>query len=90
MKITIEANKKVVDYLDVTLDLNRNSHQPYMKPNSPLLYVNKESNHPPCIFRNIPISVNKRLSELASSEEIFKNSVTNYQSALDQCGYKHK
>ena len=37
LKITVEANKKVVDYLDVTLDLNTNSHKPYMKPNSPLL-----------------------------------------------------
>ena len=74
----------MVDYLDVTLDLNRNSHQPYMKPNSPLLYVNKKSNHPPCILRIIPNSVNKRLSELASSEEIFEDSVNDYQSVLDQ------
>ena len=86
----MEANKKVVEYLDVTFDHNTNSDNSYMKPNSPLLYVNSDSNHPPCILRNIPISVNKRLADLSSSEEIFRDSVKEYQSALDKCGYKHK
>ena len=76
LKITVEANKKIVNFLDVTLDLRSNSYRPYLKPNNPILYVNSQSNHPPSILRNIPISVNKRLSELSSSEEIFKESST--------------
>ena len=90
LNLTIEANKKVVNYLDVTLDLNRNCHSPYLKPNNTLLYVNKQSNHPPSILKNIPISVNKRLSELSSSAEIFRDSVRPYQEALDKSGYNHK
>ena len=32
MKLTIEANKKCVDYLDVTLDLRSGTFQPFTKP----------------------------------------------------------
>ena len=46
LKITIEANKKIVDFLDVELNLNNNSYRPFLKPNSALLYVNSSSNHP--------------------------------------------
>ena len=41
------VNKKIVDFLDVTLDLNDSTYRPYTKPNASLLYVNKESNQPP-------------------------------------------
>ena len=37
LKITVEANLKVVDFLDVTLDLNTNSYKPFMKSNNTLL-----------------------------------------------------
>ena len=90
LKISIEANKKIVNFLDVTLDLNHDCFKPYVKPNSPIIYVNNKSNHPPCILKNIPLSVNKRLAELSSTEEIFNNSVKEYQTALDKCGYSHK
>ena len=71
LKITIEANKRIVDFSDVNLDLSRNIFMPYLKPNNKLLYVNKQSNHPPLILKNIPLSVNRRLSELSCSQEIF-------------------
>ena len=32
LRVTIEANKKVVDFLDVTLDLNTGKYKPYSKP----------------------------------------------------------
>ena len=32
LKITIEADKKVVNFLDVTLDLNAGKFKPYTKP----------------------------------------------------------
>ena len=51
LRITIEANRKVVNFLDVTLDLNTGKHIPYnipyMKPNNVLQYVNIKSNHSP-------------------------------------------
>ena len=67
LKITLEANKKVVNFLDITLDLTRNIYKPYLKPNNPVLYVHKDSNHPPQILKNIPASINKRLSEISKN-----------------------
>ena len=52
LKITIEANKKCVNYLDITLDLKSASYKPYMKPGNVPQYVNRQSNHPPSILRN--------------------------------------
>ena len=63
LQITIAANKKkVVDFLDITLDLRPAIYKPYMKPNSNLTYIHKQSNHPPSIIKNLPKSINKRLS----------------------------
>lgn len=47
LKITIEANKKTTNFLDVTLDLASGSYKPFMKPNNKILYVHRQSNHPP-------------------------------------------
>ena len=45
LQITIEANKKVVDFLDKTLYLRTDIYTPYKKrPNS---NIQKQSNHPP-------------------------------------------
>ena len=40
-KITIDANKKIVHFLDVTFDLTDGSYKPYMKPNNKLSYVHR-------------------------------------------------
>ena len=90
LNITAKANKKVVNFLDVTLDLSRNVFKPYMKPNNPLLYVHNDSNHPPSILKNIPLSVNKRLSELSKSQELFDDAAKEYQTALNNSGYNFK
>ena len=84
LKITIEANLKVVDFLDITLDLNADSYRPYLKQNNTLLYVNVSSNHPPNIIKNIPKSINKRLSTLSKSEEIFNEAIPPYKEALEK------
>jgi len=47
LKITIDANKKIVDFLDVAFDLTSGSYKPYMKPNNKLLYVHHQSNQFP-------------------------------------------
>ena len=47
LKITIEANNKVVNFLDVTLDLNTGKFKPYTKPLSLPLYVPAQPIEPP-------------------------------------------
>ena len=89
LRVTIEANKKVVNFLDVTLDLTTEKYKPYSKPTTTPLYVHSKSNHPPCIIKNIPEAINKRLSEISSDEEAFNETAPPYQEALRKSGYSH-
>ena len=89
LKITIEANKTTINFLDVTLDLENGKHMPYTKPNVPRSVHNK-SNHSPTILKNIPESINKRLSEISSDEESFKKAAAPYQQSINDSGYDYE
>ena len=82
LEIVIQCNMKTVDYLDVTLDLNTGCYRPYHKPNNELSYVHIHSNHPPVILKQIPLSIQNRLSNLSSNEDIFKATIPYYKDAL--------
>ena len=86
LRITIEANLATVDFLDITMNLKSASYKPYMKPNNTPLYINKNSNHPPNIIKNIPSSINRRLSAISSNNNNFKQSTAPYQEALKKAG----
>ena len=88
-EIDININLKVINFLDVTFNLLENSYKPYKKPNDKLLYINTESNHPPEVIKHIPISINKRLNQNSSNEQIFNSSKKEYEEALKQSGYKN-
>ena len=47
LRITIEANKQTINFLDVTFNLNKNTYQPFTKPHTTLQYVHCENNQPP-------------------------------------------
>ena len=81
---------KTVNYLDVTLNLEKSTYRPYQKQNNQIKYINTESNQPPSIIKQFPISIESQLSSLSSSEEIFNDFVSPFQDALDKSGYKHK
>ena len=87
LKITVEANTTKVNFLDVTLDLQSGKYYPYTKEGNVPLYVHRKSNHPPSILKNIPESINKRLSEISSDKECFDNAKGVYQEALNKSGY---
>ena len=89
--IIIEGNKQVINFLDVTFNLNRSAYQPFTKPNTSVQYVHCESNHPPITTKNIPASINKRLSSLSSDMVSFSQAAPPYQKAraLDKSGYSY-
>ena len=89
LKITVEANTTKANFLDVTLDLQSGKYYPYTKEGNVPLYVHRKSNHPPSILKNIPESINKRLSEISSDKECFDNAKGVYQEALNKSGYHH-
>ena len=47
LEITIEANKKRVEFLDIYMDLETEEYGPFMKENDTPIYVDTGSNHPP-------------------------------------------
>ena len=87
LKITIDVNHKIVNFLDVTFSLESGLFKPFMKPNDNPVYVHKKSNHPPAITQNLPQSVNRRLSSISANEWVFKDAIPPYQQALKNSGY---
>ena len=85
--IDVETNLKIVDFLDITFNLNNGTYRPYKKPNDLSLYINKSSNHPPQIINQLQKIINKRLSRNSSNEEVFNSSKFHYEKALGDSGY---
>ena len=79
---------KVVNYLDVTLDLSTGKYYPYRKPDNNPLYINVNSNHPPSIIKQLPKSISTRISSLSCNSEEFNKASTIYNDALKSSGYK--
>ena len=78
LEIAAESSQRIVIYLDVTL------------PDEQMQYIHMESNHPPNIIKHIPPSIETCLSNLSSTEIIFKESTTHYENNLRQSGYNKK
>ena len=87
--LIIQCSMKVVNYLDVTFNLNDGTYKPYTKQNNEIKYIQKNSNHPPSVIRQIPLSIESRLSTLSFNEIIFQEAVPSYQKALQNSGYRH-
>ena len=87
LSITIEAYLQIVQYLDVEFDLRNGQYRPFRKPNSVPLYINCSSNHPPSVLKQVPDSIARRLSDISSSEEVFKQAAPAYQTALRNSGF---
>ena len=70
-KIEISSNNKIVNFLDVTLDLSNNIYKPFIKMNQSPSYINVNSNHPKAIIKQVPKAVNLIIRNLSVNEEIF-------------------
>ena len=90
LDITIEVGLTRVNFLDVTLDLEKEVFKPYRKPGDKPMYVNSSSNHPPGVLKNIPLGINKRLCEISANKEVFLEAIPPYQAELDKCGYSYR
>ena len=90
LSITIHTGLTKVNFLNVTLDLEKDEFKPFRKPGDKPLYVSALSNHPPAVLKNIPLGINKRLCETSSNREVFQNAIPPFQRELENCGHKHK
>ena len=89
LSITIKTNQKTADFLDVHFDLVQDIYKPYKKPNDDPLYINKNSNHPPTIIKQIPKAIAKRISDISSNKEIYDQNINYYKKALERSGYNN-
>ena len=78
LDIIISCNM-IVNYLDVTLNLNDGSYPPYKKPNEETLYTCKFW-PPPSILKQLPMSIEIRVSSLSASNEISEETASYYES----------
>ena len=61
-----------------------------MKPNSVPVYINKNSNHPTQVLKELPKTIIKRISTRSSSKEIFDNSKAIYKETLKKSGFQNR
>ena len=87
-KIEISSNIKIVNFLDVALDLLDNSYKPFIKTNQNPSYININSNHPKNIIKQVPKAVNLRICKLSANEKNFKESSKRNIDALKNSGFK--
>ena len=87
--IIIQCDMKIVNYLDVTFNLSDRTYKPYTKTNNEIKYIHKNTNHPPGVIQQIPLSIESRLSTLPFNEKIFQEAVAPYQKPLQNSGYRH-
>ena len=71
-KIEVSSNNKIVNFLDVTLDLSNNSYKPFIKTDQHPSYINVNSNHPKTVIKQVPEAVNLRIRKLSANEKIFR------------------
>ena len=76
-----------VDFLDITINMEKNKFWPYRKPNDTPLYIHTSSNHPPNIIKELPNMINKRLSDISSTPEDFNTAKKDYEKALKNSGH---
>ena len=81
---------KITNYLDITLNLKDGSYCPYRKPSKETNYIHLNTDHPPSVIKGIGRSIEKRLSTLSSSKNIFQESAVYYEKCLNNSGYKTK
>ena len=88
LRITVNANVKIAEYLDVKFNLENGLHRPYRKPNDVPMYISTQSNHPPLVLKMVPETVQKRLSMLSSNVDVFNEEARVYQQALKDSGHQ--
>ena len=84
IKVIGTVGLEATDFLDIFLDLRAGTYRSFVKEGHLPIYVHNQSN------QNIGLGVNKRLSMLNSSEELFKQAMPVYQKALLRSKHNHQ
>ena len=84
-KKCVQAGLRIANFIDVQFNLIRGTYQPHSKPDNTPVYINKKSNHPPLVLKQLPKSIAKRMSDISSN--FFSNSIPTCSEALNKIGF---
>ena len=70
LPITAKTNLNVVVFFNVNFDLIQDVYRPYKKSNEDPLYLDRNSNHPLTVIKQITKAQSKRISDILSSKYI--------------------
>ena len=87
LRITVQSYLKVVNYLDVTINLTNGKRYTCRRHDNNPLYINAKSNYPPSIIRQLPTLISSRISTLSCNEDEFNKITRLYNDALKSTGY---
>ena len=90
LSIVCETNLKIVNFLDVTLDLTTGKYKHYNKPGNIQLYINIKFNHSTNIIKNLPESIPRHINKLSFNKCVFDDSKDPFNNALSSSGFKDK
>ena len=68
-------------------DLRTDKYYPYRRNNNQLLHINKHSNHPPTIIKQIPSTVSRKISDISGNKEYFNKAAPPYNNAIKISGF---
>ena len=88
--IEISYKLKIVNFLDVILNLRNNCYKQFDKYNAIPTYINVNFNHPASTVKKIPDAINFRIYRLSSSKNIFNYNKDSYYEALYNSDYKNE
>ena len=74
--------------IDVMFDLVNDICKPYRKPNNKSLYIIRHSNQTLSILKQLPKSIEKRISETSSNIDVFNRSIKIYNDVLHERNFK--
>ena len=90
LEIITDFGLKNTDFLDVRFDLEKGEFCPFRKPNDTILYIDKNSDHPPAVKKGLKDMIEKRLSSLSSNSSVFDREKAPYETALKNAGHEDK
>ena len=74
-KIEVSSNNKIVNFLDVPLNLSNNTYKLFLKIDQYPSYSNLNSNHPKTIIKQVPKTVKLRIRNLSPTRKYSKRVV---------------
>ena len=75
LKLIYKYNLKIVDFLDVTLNLTGSTYKSSHKLNDEICYIQKQSNHPSSIKKQLPISIKQDFLKYVRTKKCLINQI---------------